>query len=131
MKKLLIMFIIGLFFLPLSFAEDTHTEIKLSKKTINTLKEYMEKEVKLKPDRLEYNLSKITKYPDICLEFEKWIVTRKYETENPVKIEGYTAKDIAKLAPFMKGLGVYNFMITLRENPEDALWYIKKGFPVY
>ena len=131
MKKLLIIFLAGIFLLPLVFAEDTQTEIKLSEKTINTLKEYMEIEEKVPADRAEGYLSDFKKYPDIGLEFEKWIITREYETKKPIKIEGYTAKDISELAPFMKGLGVYNFMVSLREYPDYALLCIKQGFPLY
>ena len=131
MKKLLLTFFIGIFLFPLVFAEDTHTEIKLSEKTINTLKDYMEKEVKVPADRVENYLSNFIKYPDIGLEFEQWISTGEYETKKPIKIEGYTAKDVSELAPFMKGLGVYNFMVSLREYPEYALLCIKQGFPLY
>ena len=135
MKKLFIIFLIWLFFLPLGFAEDTHyetkSEIKLSKKTINTLKKYIKKEEKVPADRTEEYLSNFIKYPDIGLEFEKWVVNREYETENPIKIEGYTAKDISELAPFMSGLGVYNFMVSLRDYPIYALAVIKQGFPLF
>lgn len=131
MKKLLLTFFVVIFLFPLVFAEGTYTEIKLSEKTINTLKEYMKKEVKLPADRAEGYLSDFIKYPDIGLEFEQWIIHRKYETRNPIKIEGYTAKDISELAPFMTGLGVYNFMVSLREYPEYALLCIKQGFPLY
>lgn len=91
----------------------------------------MEKEVKVPADRVENYLSNFIKYPDIGLEFEQWIITGEYETKKPIKIEGYTAKDVSELAPFMKGLGVYNFMVSLREYPEYALLCIKQGFPLY
>ena len=53
MKKLLLTFFVVIFLFPLVFAEGTYTEIKLSEKTINTLKEYMKKEVKLPAERAE------------------------------------------------------------------------------
>jgi uncharacterized membrane protein len=71
---------------------------------------------------------KVTKYADIRKEFELWIKNKTYNTESPLVIGGYTAQDIYKLAPFMDGLGVFNFMVTLREDPEKAREYIADGF---
>lgn len=74
--------------------------------------------------------SKVCKYEDIKNEFLKWLEKRSYDFENPLTIAGYTAKDIARMAPFMDGVGVYNFMVTLRDNPERAQAYIKEGFRI-
>ncbi len=133
MKKLLSIILTMFVFLSLSCTESILAEeanTKVSEKTLNTLKEYMEKDLKMRPERTQENLSKFEKHPDICLEFEQWIIHRTYKTKKPVKVEGYTAEDISNLAPFMKakGIGVYNFLITLREDPESALGYIKEGF---
>jgi hypothetical protein len=70
---------------------------------------------------------KVSKYGDIRVEFENWIENGGYP-ENPLVIEGYSARDISKLAPFMDGIGVFTFMAALRENPERAKGYIKEGF---
>ena len=78
---------------------------------------------------LEKTLTKLNKHMDIVDEFKKWIKTQKYEIDNPICIEGYTAKDIYNLAPFLDGLGVFNFLITLRENPDRAKAEIAAGFP--
>ena len=71
---------------------------------------------------------KISKYGDIRKEFEFWIANKTYNTDNPLVTGGYTAQDISRLAPFMDGLGVFNFMVTLREEPEKAKRYIDEGF---
>ena len=70
---------------------------------------------------------KVSKYGDIRAEFENCIENGDYP-ENTLVIEGYSARDISKLAPFMDGIGIYAFMVTLRENPERAKGYIKEGF---
>lgn len=72
---------------------------------------------------------KVTRYDDIKQEFMKWLRTGELP-EDGVEIEGYRAKDIAKLAKFMDGVGVYNFMVDLRERPEVAKKHIADGFPV-
>jgi len=68
------------------------------------------------------------KHDDIRLELESWIDHRIYPQDEALKVEGYSAKDISKLAPFMDGVGVYNFLITLRERPENGRRIIAEGF---
>jgi uncharacterized membrane protein len=71
---------------------------------------------------------KVSKYEDIRKEFESWIKNKTYSTDNPLAVDGYTAQDISSLAPFMDGLGVFNFMVTLRDDPAKAKEYIESGF---
>ncbi len=74
------------------------------------------------------NFAKLSKYDDIKSEFENWIDTQKYPTDG-IEIEGYNAATISELAPFMNGVGVYNFLVTLRDNPVLAKQTIADGFP--
>lgn len=69
------------------------------------------------------------KHNDICAELEHWIEQKEYVVNNALTIDGYTAEAISKLAPFMDGVGVYNFMITIRERPDIAKKIIADGFP--
>ena len=71
---------------------------------------------------------KVSKYEDIRHEFEFWIKNKTYNADNPLVIGGYTAQDIYNIAPFMDGLGIFNFMVTLREDPTKAKEYIDGGF---
>jgi hypothetical protein len=71
----------------------------------------------------------IEKHDDIRAELENWIENKTYPQDCPLTIEGYTAEKISKLAPFMDGVGVYNFMVTLRERPDNARRFIAEGFP--
>ena len=72
--------------------------------------------------------SSFERHGDIRQELETWIDNREYSQEFSVKVEGYTAKDIIKLAPFFNGVGVYNFLITLRERPEVGKRIIDENF---
>ena len=74
--------------------------------------------------------SKITKYEDIEEEFCKWLDRRNYDFENQVVIRGYSAKDINGMALFLESVGVYNFLVTLRDNPEEAKRIISKNFKI-
>ena len=69
------------------------------------------------------------RHNDIRTELEKWIEQQEYTQDNPITIEGYTAEMLCKLAPFMDGVGVYNFLVTLRERPENGKRIIAEGFP--
>jgi hypothetical protein len=90
--------------------------------------DYLLKEKKMTEMAAKHADEKISRYEDIRLEFEVWIQNGEYKTENPLTIENYSAMDIFKLAPFLDGLGVFNFMVTLREVPERAKKYIDSGF---
>ena len=82
-----------------------------------------------KPNVAAKIASPFEKHDDIRTELEKWIDLKEFPKDNPLTIEGYTAEMIFELAPFMDGVGVYNFMVTLRERPENAKKIIAEGFP--
>ena len=82
-----------------------------------------------KPDVAEKITAPLKEHEDIRAELESWIDTQEYPQDNPLVIEGYTAEAISKIAAFMDGVGVYNFMVTLRERPDKAKEIIAKGFP--
>ena len=82
-----------------------------------------------KPEVAAKIASSFERHDDIRAELEKWIEGKEYPKDKPLAIEGYTAEKISKLAPFMDGVGVYNFMVTLRERPDNAKRIIAEGFP--
>lgn len=69
---------------------------------------------------------KLNKYEDIRESFLNWIDTRNYDER--IQILGYSAKSIHELQPQMDASGVYQFLVTLRDNPENAEKYIKSNF---
>lgn len=71
----------------------------------------------------------LSKYDDIFNEFTKYLVQKNYDIPYAINVEGYTAKQIAKLNPNFKATGVYTFLNYLREKPEEAKETIRKGFP--
>ena len=89
---------------------------------------YLINEKQQKPAVANKITSSFEKHADIRAELEKWIDTKEFPTENKITVEGYTAKMIYDLAPFMDGVGVYNFLVTLRERPENGKRIIKEGF---
>ncbi|MBQ6436567.1 hypothetical protein IJJ27_03340 [bacterium] len=92
------------------------------------LEHYLVTEKKITGGLLLAVSEKIQRYDDIFNEFCYWLEQRNYDAPQPLKINGYTAKRIYELNPQLDGIGVYNFLITLREAPERAEQYIKEGF---
>jgi len=95
---------------------------------MNIIMEYLLKEKQMTEVVAARTEKKVSKYDDIRKEFEFWIKNKTYDMDNPLVVGGYTAKDINNLAPFMDGLGVFNFMVTLRDDPARAKEYIADGF---
>jgi len=95
---------------------------------MNAIMEYLLKEKQMTEALAARTEKKVSKYEDIRKEFEFWIKNKTYNTDNPLIVGGYTARDIYNLASFMDGLGVFNFMVTLREDPAKAKEYIDSGF---
>ena len=90
--------------------------------------DYLINELGQKPQVAAKVSSSFERHDDIRVELEQWIKQREYPQENGLVVEGYTAESISKLAPFMDGVGVYNFLITLRERPENGKRIIAEGF---
>ena len=71
-------------------------------------------------------LCKLHKYGDIFNEFYCFVLRETYE--DGVVEEGYCASKLVNefhLSP----LGAYNYLIYLREDPDNALAYLKAGLP--
>ena len=95
---------------------------------MSIIMDYLLKEKRMPEVLAERTEKKVSKYWDIHKEFEFWIKNKAYNTDNPLVVGGYTAQDIQTLAPFMDGLDVFNFMLTLRDDPAKAKKYIEDGF---
>ena len=96
---------------------------------MESVREYLLTEKKLPDIVVDMTVSSLQRHHDILCELKLWIESRKYETSKPVTVEGYTASDIAELAPFLDGVGVFSFLVSLRERPDEAKKYIAEGFP--
>jgi hypothetical protein len=97
--------------------------------TVGKIIDYLTNERGQKPEVAARLSLPFERHDDIRAELEAWIESRAHPRDAPISIEGYTAEMISKLAPFMDGVGVYNFMVTLRERPESAKRMIAEGFP--
>ena len=99
----------------------------------DTAIKYFTEELGEKNSRAEEMYLKLEKHPDILNEFGYYLTKREFPVENngAVIIGGYSAKKLSetvgsKLTP----IGIYNYLIYLREEPEEALSNLQKGLPV-
>lgn len=90
--------------------------------------DYLVTERNLTPAIAQRLSQKLSKHDDIKEAFLKWLDTRDFSTANAPEINGYNPVKIHELAPFLDGVGVYGFMVTLRDNPEEAGKAIRNGF---
>ena len=93
---------------------------------MNKVIEEYYKDAGILPLLLKKKMAAFAKHPDIAAEFEYWISYQKYL--DGVSVEGYTAKNIAALSPYMNGEGAFQLLIELRENPDKAKKRINVGF---
>lgn len=94
------------------------------------LEKYLIEEKKVESEVVRRMLmAKVLKYDDIAAEFARWLDVRNYD-EPGLVINGYTARKIYELAPKLDGIGVYNFLVTLRDDPEEAAEIMREGFVV-
>ena len=96
---------------------------------MDRIKEYLET-TGLPEGVARRRLAEFERNPDIAEEFAEWIQEGVDTYRDGIAVEGYTAKQIKELAPFMNGVGVYNFLVDLRERPDIAKGYIAEGFPI-
>ncbi len=79
---------------------------------------------------LKTKISEFEKHNDIAAEFAEWIETGKYR-DNGVAEQGYTAKLLSELSPFLDGEGAFTLLIQLRENPTKTLKKLDKGYSYF
>jgi len=96
---------------------------------VGKIQDYLVNERNQKPAVAAKIAQPFENHEDLRRELEEWIERRCFARDSPLVVEGYTAEMIFGLAPFMDGVGVYNFMVTLRERPDWAKQMIAAGFP--
>lgn len=89
---------------------------------------YCINDLKVNEKEAERLFGVVSKFEDIYAEFLNWLETHEFSDE--FKVSNYSPLDIHKLAPRFNGIGVYNFLVTIREEPELAEEIIRTGFIV-
>ena len=84
---------------------------------------------KYNEDRIMEIIEKLKKYGDIFFEFYDFVLYENFPTEDRIEVEGYTAEKLYNTT-MLNPLGAYNYLIYLRDNPEEALANLKAGLTI-
>jgi len=93
------------------------------------ISDYMTFERKMSEKRIELNMQKLNRHPDIKQELYSTIAGGKFPSVKAITVCGYTAKQLEETTR-LNVLGAYNYLIYLREDERNALDDLKKGLPV-
>ncbi len=93
------------------------------------LKDYFLYELALKENRIEPTIKKLNRHEDIKFELYETIIYDSFPKSSAIKVCGYTAKKL-KEETKLNILGVYNYLIYLREDKENALKNLQSGLIV-
>jgi hypothetical protein len=93
------------------------------------IREYLVVEKHLDPFAAETFVKKFLKHDDILKEFLTVIETGKIP-ENGVKSGDWDAKALSEKLPHLEVQNVYEFLVGLRDDPENYLVYIAEGAPI-
>lgn len=96
---------------------------KITTYLINTLKQTEKRAI----TSFDY----LNQYEDIANEFASCIDGEQFNyCNNGIKVEGYTAKSLKKeVGEKLSDLGVYNYLVYLRNNPDEAKRNLAAGLP--
>lgn len=90
--------------------------------------DYFIKELQCSEEVAKNMIERFKSQEDIFSEFLYWFDNKEFVKENPVAIDGYTAKGLFEQFDIME-IGAFNLMLSLRIEHDDALEYIKQGLP--
>lgn len=93
------------------------------------IKEYLKSNMNLSEKRISQEYAGLKVHSDIECEFAFYI-ENGWDSKKAdwISIEGFTAQELHKKYP-LSVLGAYNYLIYLREEPEEALELLRKGLP--
>lgn len=101
-------------------------ELKPDSLMDNLIKDYLKCNADFSDERKDRIVEKLHKHGDIFYEFYYYVLRERFE--EGIAIEGFSAKRLNKEYP-LSVLGAYNYLIYLKEDPQNAILDLKKGLP--
>lgn len=89
---------------------------------------YLKSACGMSEHRAEDAYRKLSMHDDILNEFYFYVKNRRFPSFDPVTAEGFSAQQLVD-STYLAPLGAYNYLIYLREAPEEALADLKNGLP--
>ena len=109
----------------------------LSQVTDEEIIRYLKEVCKMTDELIKEQIEKFKQHNDIYEEFKYWFFgfkhgddTINYAVNEPVTEQGYTAYSLHhEFGDKIMPIGIFNLLISLREDKEETLDYIKLGLP--
>lgn len=92
------------------------------------IESYLIEDCGMSNQRAENALKKLSTYIDILSEFYFYVKNKRFKEFEPITVEGISAKQLVD-STYLTPVGAYNYLIYLRESPEEALEDLKNGLP--
>lgn len=105
----------------INWTAETFYEIGIMEYVINVLEKNQEQAKKA--------YEKLCNHKDIRNEFYNYVMNEEFPKEGAISVEEYTAEQLCKIT-MLNPLGSYNYLIYLRENPNEALASLKAGLSI-
>ena len=116
-------------YVPDWFFELFHSYLKVEEiKRDTMIRDYLIKQCDMSPKRAEKALQKLASQLDILLEFYFFVKNGRFKEVHPVTVKKISAKHLVETT-YLSPLGAYNYLIYLRESPEEALEDLRKKLP--
>ena len=94
-----------------------------------TIMKLLKEQYKQTTKRAVLTIEKLLRHQDVYDEFVKRsFLDENEKIDNPITVQGFTAEQLHNNFP-LSILGSYNYLIFLREKPEEALEKLKQGLP--
>ena len=98
---------------------------------------YLKDICKMSNELVKRQIERFKRHKDIYGEFKYWFLrfkhgddTINYAVDEPVTEQGYTAYSLyQEFGNNIMPIGIFNLLISLREETQETLDYIKKGLP--
>ena len=106
-----------------------HSYLKVEEgKRDTAIKTYLIENCDMSNQRAENALKKLSTHIDILLEFYFYVKNKRFKEFNPITVKRISAKQLVD-STYLSPVGAYNYLIYLRESPQEALEDLKKGLP--
>lgn len=89
---------------------------------------YLTKQCDMSDKRAGEALHKLAAHFDILTEFYYFVKNRRFKKVHPITAEGLSAQSLNE-STYLSPIGAYNYLIYLREEPEEALADLEQGLP--
>lgn len=129
LKQLYVFGLVSEKYIPDWFFGLFHSYFKIEEsKRDTTIINYLTEHCDMSNQRAGNALKKLSSHIDILAEFYFYVKNKRFKEFNPITVKKISAKQLVD-STYLSPVGAYNYLIYLRESPEEALEDLRKGLP--